>query len=80
MRRITAILCATALAGLFAAGCNSDKKTYSDAEYIMFADTLSTNMVFPDGAYFSIPVASTVACDYARTFAVEVIDQASNAI
>ena len=80
MRRITAILCATALAGLLAAGCNSDKKTYSDAEYIMFADTLSTNMVFPDGAYFSIPVASTVACDYDRTFAVEAIDQGSNAI
>lgn len=80
MRRITAILCATALAGLFAAGCNSDKKSYSDAEYIMFADTLSTNMVFPDEAYFSIPVASTVACDYDRTFAVEVIDQGSNAI
>ena len=46
----------------------------------MFADTLSTNMVFPDEAYFSIPVASTVACDYDRTFAVEVIDQGSNAI
>ena len=27
-----------------------------------------------------IPVASTVACDYDRTFAVEVIDQGSNAI
>lgn len=80
MRRITAILCAVALSGLLATGCNTDKMTYSDAEYIMFADTMSTGMVFPDEAYFSVPVTSTVACDYDRTFGVEVIDQGSNAI
>lgn len=80
MRRITAILCAAGLAGILATGCNSDTKTYSDAEYVMFADTMSTNMVFPDEAYFQVPVTSTVACDYDRTFGVEVIDQGSTAI
>lgn len=80
MRRITTLLFAAGMTGLLATGCNSDSKTYTDAEYIMFTDTLSTNMVFPDEAYFSVPIASTVACDYDRTFAVEVIDQGSNAI
>lgn len=80
MRRITVILCTAALGGLLATGCNADKKTYSDAEYIMFADTMSTYRVFPDEASFSVPVTSTVACDYDRTFAVEAIDQGSNAI
>ena len=47
MRRITVILCTAALGGLLATGCNADKKTYSDAEYIMFADTMSTYRVFP---------------------------------
>lgn len=80
MRRITKMLCAAGFAGILATGCNSENMAYSGAEYIMFADTMSTGMVFPDEAYFSVPVASTVACDYDRTFAVEVIDQGSNAI
>jgi hypothetical protein len=37
-------------------------------------------MVLVDQEYFSVPVASTVACDYDRTFGVEVIDKGSNAI
>lgn len=80
MRRITTILIAAGFAGILASGCNSDKKTYSGAEYILFTDTLSTNLVFPAEEYFSVPVVSTVACDYDRTFGVEVIDQGSNAI
>lgn len=80
MRRITAMLFATAAALLSAVGCDSGKTTYSDAEYIMFTDTLSTGMVFPDEEYFTVPVASTVACDYDRTIGVEVIDRGSNAI
>ncbi|HIY68874.1 MAG TPA: DUF4984 domain-containing protein [Candidatus Alistipes intestinigallinarum] len=80
MRRITTLLFAAGIAGSLATGCNSDSKTYTDAEYIMFTDTLSTNRVFPDEAYFAVPIASTVACDYDRTFAVEVIDQGSTAI
>lgn len=80
MRRITALLFATLSAGLLAVGCDSGKTTYSDAEYIMFTDTLSTNMVFPDEEYFTVPIASTVACDYDRTIGVEVVDRGSTAI
>lgn len=80
MRRITTLLFAAGFAGILATGCNSEGKTYSDAEYIMFADTLSTNMVFQDEEYFTVPIASTVACDYDRTIGVEVIDQGSTAI
>lgn len=46
----------------------------------MFSDALSQNMVLADGGVFSVPVASTVACDYDRTFGVEIIDEGSNAI
>ena len=66
--------------GFVATSCDEEYTTYSDAEYVMFADTLSTHMVVSDAEYFSVPVASTVACDYDRTFGVEVIDRGSNAI
>lgn len=60
--------------------CEEKYVTYSDAEYIMFADTLATYPVQKDVEYFSIPVVSTVIRDYDRTFGVEVVDKGSNAI
>lgn len=61
-------------------GCQEEYVTYDDAEYIMFADTLGSYPVQRDVEYFTVPVVSTVACDYDRTFGVEVIDETSNAI
>ena len=61
-------------------GCDEQYTTYSGPEYVMFADSVSTNMILADVEYFSVPVASTVACDYDRTFGVEVVDKGSNAI
>ena len=61
-------------------GCKERYVTYSDAEYVMFADTLATYPVQKDVEYFSIPVVSTVIKDYDRTFGVEIIDKGSNAI
>ena len=60
---------------------NQERTTYSDAEYVMFADTMSLHMI-PDDAehYFAVQVASTKSCDYDRTFGVEVIDKDSKAI
>lgn len=60
--------------------CDEQYTTYDDAEYILFADTLSTNMVLSDGTPFKVAVSSTVVRDYDRTVAVEVIDKGSNAI
>ena len=60
--------------------CEEEYVTYNDAEYIMFADTLKAYPVQKDVEYFSVPVVSTVTCDYDRTFGVEVIDRSSNAI
>ncbi len=60
--------------------CNEEYTTYADAEYVMFSDTLSIHMVTADADYFTVPIASTVACGYDRTFGVEVIDAGSNAI
>lgn len=67
-----------ALVGLTA--CDEQYTTYSDAEYVIFADTLSTHMVGSEQSRFTIPIASTVACDYDRTLGVEIVDQGSNAI
>lgn len=69
-----------ALAALSCVACEEEYTTYSDAEYVMFADTMSINMVLPDQEYFSVAVASTVACNYDRTFGVEIVDEGSNAI
>lgn len=78
MKKIYLML--SAVAALFAVACDEEYVTYSDAEYVMFAEPQSTNMVLLGQEYFSVPVASTVACDYDRTFGVEVIDEGSNAI
>lgn len=61
-------------------GCHERYVTYSDDEYVMFADTLATYPVQKDVEWFSIPVVSTVVKDYDRTFGVEIIDKGNNAI
>lgn len=80
MKRIITFLFATGLTALVAAGCQEEYKTYSDGEYVMFRDSASLNMVLEGQDYFAVPVSSTRACDYDRTFGVEVIDQGSTAI
>ena len=57
---------------LLSVACQERYVTYSDAEYVMFADTLATYPVQQDVEYFSIPVVSTVTRDYDRTFGVEI--------
>ena len=68
------------LAALYLISCKESSVTYSDAEYIMFADTLRTYPVQQAEDWFSIPVVSTIVRDYDRTFGVEVIDKGNNAI
>lgn len=68
------------LAILAFCGCRERYVTYSDAEYVMFADTIATYPVQKDVEYFNIPVVSTVSRDYDRTFGVEIIDKGNNAI
>lgn len=90
MRRILTYISIAFIAGLSMAGCNEEYVTYSDAEYIMFADTMAIYPVQAKGAKdkdgnvidttFRIPVVSTVVRDYDRTIGVEVIDKGSNAI
>lgn len=79
MKQILKYIAIPFLAALSVA-CQERYVTYSDAEYVMFADTLATYPVQKDVEYFSIPVVSTVTRDYDRTFAVEIIDKGSNAI
>ena len=61
-------------------GCHERYVTYSDKEYVMFADTMATYPVQKDVEWFNIPVVSTVVKDYDRTFGVEIIDKGNNAI
>ena len=75
--RYIAVLC---LAAPLFCSCQEEYVTYQDAEYVMFADTLASYPVQKDVDYFSVPVVSTVVCDYDRTFGVEVLDKHSNAI
>ena len=42
MKRIITVLFATGLLAALATGCKEEYKTYSDAEYVLFADTLAT--------------------------------------
>lgn len=68
------------VAMLATVACNERYTTYSDAEYVMFADSLSTNVVESGNNCFEVPISSTVARSYDRTFGVEVVDEGSNAI
>ena len=77
MKQIITVLFATGLLAALFTGCKEEYKTYSDREFVMFADTAATYMVLQDKEYFSVPVTSTVACDYDRTFGVEIIDKAA---
>ena len=79
MKQIFKILIAAVLVAGFTS-CHERYITYSDKEYVMFADSLSTNIVLENQEYFSVAVSSTVARDYDRTFGVEIIDEGSNAI
>ena len=60
--------------------CKEQYTKYADAEYVMFADSISTNMVQKEQSRFTVAVSSTVARSYDRTFGVEVVDAGSNAI
>lgn len=63
-----------------AAGCDTPRPTYSAGEYVMFADSVSVNMILQDQEYFSVPIATTKACAYDRNFGVEILDRNSTAI
>ncbi len=80
MKRIMKISFAPLLLVAALASCRQEYTTYNDAEYIMFADSASVNMVLADQDWFNVPVVATKKTDYDRTFGVEVIDKGSNAI
>lgn len=80
MKRIITVLFAAGLLATLFTGCKEEYKTYTDKEYVMFADTAAVYRVLEDRETVLVPITSTVACDYDRTFGVEVIDKGSTAI
>ena len=80
MKQILKYMTMAFVASVLLNSCHERYVTYSDAEYVMFADSIATYPVQKDVQYFNVPVVSTVVCDYDRTFGVEIIDKNSNAI
>ncbi len=80
MKRIIKISFAALIAVAAFTACKEEYTTYNDAEYIMFADTASVNMVLADQDWFNVPVVATTKTSYDRTFGVEIVDKGSNAI
>ena len=90
MRKIHIYITLAFVAAFSMTGCHERYVTYSDAEYVMFADTMAIYPVQAKGGMdkegklvdstFTIPVVSTVIRDYPRTYGVEIIDKGSNAI
>lgn len=74
------IVSISAVALLFIGSCGERDGFYSDAEYIMFADTAKAYAVLDDGAYISVPVVATTISDHDRVLGVEIIDSESTAV
>lgn len=62
------------------AGCSEENAAYSGPDYVMFSDTLQTIAIQNGDTYYDIPVTAAAACNYDRTYSVEVVDKGSNAI
>ena len=60
--------------------CEPSEVTYSGADYVMFGDSVDVCPVTIDEKVFDVNIGATVAYDYDRNFAVEIIDRKSNAI
>ena len=80
MKQIFKYIAMSFVAAMALNACQERYVQYEGAEYVMFADTLAVYPVMEGADQFSIPVVSTVARDYDRTFGVEVLDKLSNAI
>lgn len=80
MKHIFKGVCALISAIVCLSGCDEDRVMYNGPDYIMFSDTLSTVAVQNSDDYHNIYVSATQACDYDRTFGIEVVSKESNAI
>ncbi len=80
MNKLITGFCAVVSVLLCLVSCNEEYTTYSGPNYIMFSDTMYVFPVQNNEDYFDIPVATTQACDYDRTLAVEVDITGTNAI
>ncbi|MCQ2145133.1 MAG: DUF4984 domain-containing protein [Bacteroidales bacterium] len=80
MKELIKYICAAVLLAASLTGCHENYITYHDNEYVMFADTAKMYVVREDIPSIEVPIASTVACDYDRNFAVEVVTSSSSAV
>ena len=80
MKKIMTKLCSAAALLFAVAACDAEYTTYGGPDYVMFSDTMYVFPVQNSEEYFEIPIAATQTCDYDRTVAVEIVEQATNAI
>lgn len=80
MKRLFRNLGVLVFAAVALISCGENTITYNGPDYVMFSDTLQTIAVQDGETYYDIPVAATTACNYDRTYSVEIVDEGSNAI
>ncbi|WP_430812795.1 MULTISPECIES: DUF4984 domain-containing protein [unclassified Carboxylicivirga] len=82
MKQIVAVFAfiATLIIALPSCDGTADRVTYDGPEYVMFSDTLTYFPVSDSETYLHVPIASTVASDRDRTYAVEIDDENSSAV
>ena len=82
MKKIYSFFGLVAVGGLAATftGCESESQIYEGPSYVMFADTMNVCPVFQEDKAYEVPLSATQVMPYDRTFAVEVLQQKSNAI
>lgn len=80
MKHIFIGVCALIVSAMCLSGCDEERTLYSGPDYVMFSDTLSTFAVQNSTDYYNVYVSTMQACDYDRTFGIEVVTKESNAI
>lgn len=60
--------------------CSNDEQLYNGPSYVLFADTLNICPVVQQGSAYALALSATRSACYDRTFGVEVIQPASNAV
>lgn len=82
MKQIIRNLCIVSALLLSFTACDTDAEytTYNGPDFVMFSDTLYEFPVLETSDSYKVPIVATRACDYDRTFGVEIVDSISNAI
>lgn len=80
MKRLINIMIVLAVGTGMFAGCDETRTTYDGPSFVMFSDTMSICPAMKNGKDFPVHVVTLRASDYDRTYSVEIMAGASNAV